>query len=83
MPLYRADRTDNVGWDEHDGLVVRATSEDAARALVTKLADPDRRSEVDLNDWLSGFNVDGSNWELELVPTRGTAEVILSSFNAG
>jgi hypothetical protein len=80
MPLYRADRTDNVGWDEHDGLVVRASSEDAARALVTKLAGPNAKWD---EGRLSGFNVDGSNWELELIPTRGTAEVILSSFNAG
>jgi hypothetical protein len=80
MPIYNAWRTDEYGYDEHDGLVVRASSEEAARALVTKLAGPDAKWD---EGKLSGFAVDGSNWELELVPTRGPAEVILSSFNAG
>jgi hypothetical protein len=74
MNLYLVKRTDGIGYDEYDAMIVAARNENEART-------------VDPAEWGWGCGVDSATLEVQRIGTaaRGTANrtVILSSFNAG
>ena len=74
--IYLITRTDRTDYDEYDGIVVRASSEDEALSVVRKT---DRYGDSEFR----GFRPDGTNAKVALVPEDGDVEVILSSFCAG
>ncbi|MFD8595402.1 hypothetical protein ACFV1L_10410 [Kitasatospora sp. NPDC059646] len=77
MPLYLVSRTDRVGWDEYDEVVVRAGSKAAALRLVLNPPEDSCPSAF------YGFEPDGSNAVAERIELRGPSAVISASFNAG
>lgn len=72
VKLYLVKRTDEVTWDEHDAIVVRAKNADRARemAFTGHYGGP-----------YSGFTPD--NIAIEEIAVKGDEETILASFNAG
>lgn len=76
MNLYKAKVTGPISWDEYDGFVVRAESEEAARALVIATY----QSELHYNR--QSFS-DSNYLEIVLLPTEGPPSIVLHSFNAG
>ena len=80
MPkIYIINRTDRVGYDEHDSHVVIADSEEEARALV---ATPDDAKYYWPGDEGSDIWYAESTKVTEVLPTDGKG-IVLSSFNAG
>lgn len=77
MALYLVGRTDNVGWDEHDAVIVRAKNEEDARAMVLEFSDPNRRWS---EDSLHGFTA--RNMNVTKITAAGARGVVLASFNA-
>jgi hypothetical protein len=76
MNLYLVER-DDWGYDEYDGFVVAANTEEEAMALINKEHDPERN----FSDWP---NV--GNKTIEKIGTTDSytePEIILDSFNAG
>lgn len=65
-------RADKAGWDEYDGMVVRATSGQQAIEIAVELTKVN-------------YAYDGEqNWSATtLHPEKGACEVVLASFNAG
>lgn len=73
MKLFLVKRTDESGYDEYDGLVVRAESADRAEAIATNA-----------NGIGMGYTGLGPhNIEVTEITVDGDEEVILDSFNAG
>jgi hypothetical protein len=73
MKLFMVKRTDEPGWDEYDGIVVRAESEARAIEMATGYDE-------------HGIGYTGlapHNIEVTEIPIGGDEAVILSSFNAG
>ena len=73
MNLYLVKRTDRPGWDEYDGIVVRAESEARAIEMATGADE-------------YGIHYSGlapHNIEVTEISADGDEAVILSSFNAG
>lgn len=70
MMLWLLERTDSVGYDEYDSLVVRAASEDEAR----KVAD----SSHCYGPWL-----DTQYCVVKRIDVDGEAEIVHASFCAG
>lgn len=73
MPIYLLVRTDSVDWEENDSVVVRASSEEAARELAAKHSAFEGPS-----PWLSP-----SKSTCEVVTVDGEDEVVLASYKAG
>jgi hypothetical protein len=69
---------DEVDYDEYDGYVIRAGSEQAARALAEGHVPQDRYSRLVRDRWL-----DPTRSSCELLDSEGSAGIILGSFNAG
>jgi hypothetical protein len=72
MNLYLVKRTDSIGWDEHDAIVVRAKDADRAREIAFT---------GHYDGPYSGFTPD--NIEVTEVTPDGNEAVILASFHAG
>ena len=88
MYLYLVKRTDDCGYDEYDGVVLRAETKDRAFAMAT------RKTEVcpDLfpnRPHYEGFALDGSNLTVECIgkafewPGHDREGEVLADFNAG
>ncbi|KAF4408632.1 hypothetical protein [Streptomyces lycii] len=75
MKLYLVERTDTVGWDETNAVVVRAASHLDALALL--------RERLDSGPWLHGIEPDGSNVQIKRIRESGERGVICHDFNAG
>ena len=74
--LYLIERTDEVGYDEYDAVIVNAPDEPTALAKAVEFA-PERR-------FSRSFKADGSNVRIrEIIPSQEDLGVILASFNAG
>jgi serine protease inhibitor len=71
MKLWLLERTNEVGYDEYDAVVVRARSEVEARSIV-------QNARYYQGAWASDENV-----KCTQLTAKGTAEIILGSFNAG
>lgn len=88
MYLYLVKRTDDCGYDEYDGVVLRAKTKDRALEMATRRAE----TRSDLFPRLAqyeGFAVDGSNLTVACIgkayrqhEDEDEGEV-LSDFNAG
>lgn len=76
MKLYLLKRTDDVGYDENDGGVVRASSPRAARKSMAALSGGENR------DGDSPWMDTGRSTCLLLLP-NDKPEVVLASFRAG
>ena len=74
MNIYLLERIGSCGYDENRSVVVRAASETAARCLAKKYL----RGDEDMNIWS-----DKNKVSCQLVPKSGSAEIILTDFNAG
>ena len=74
MHLFLVKRTDDLGYDEYDSMIVAARNENEARAMEPA-------------EWGWGASVDPVTLEVQRIGTanRGTSAgtVILSSYNAG
>lgn len=68
MKLYKITRTDEVGFDEYDSMVVRAGSKEEAVEVANKTSHGDLRQ---------------NNSTVEQLTHTGEAGIILGSFNAG
>ena len=78
MPLWKVALVggrEAADYDEYDAYVVRAATEEEARALSRDLAYIDKRK---LRQFL-----DSTKWSCELVAQDGPTEIIVESFNAG
>ncbi len=74
--IYLIERTDFVGWNEYDAVVVVAPDEGAAFAAAVALSPPNR--------FHVNFQPDGSNVRVrEIIPSQEDVGMILASFNAG
>jgi hypothetical protein len=73
MNLYLVKRTDSPGYDEYDGIVVRAESADRAEAIATNAN----------GIGMSYTGLGPHNIEVTEITTDGDEAVILDSFNAG
>lgn len=82
MALFLVSRTDDVGYDEHDAIVVRAGNEATALKIAMHGIEEEYGGRQYVNRF-SGFAADGSNLEVERLEARGPAELVLASFNAG
>lgn len=69
MKLFLLVRTDYVGWDEYDEVLVRAKSEDDAREIANKKLD-------------ASF-ANGKTSTCKEVKVSGDEGIIISSFQAG
>lgn len=78
--LYLVKRTDEVGYEEYDSMVVAASSEDEARTT-----HPDGRWDEEWAGWSWVFISDIESLSVELIGTAkdGLDGLILASFNAG
>jgi hypothetical protein len=77
VKLYLVSRTDEVDYDEHDAIVVRAESKERAVALAT------HQETFDNVTWAKYSGMRADNVKVTEVTTEGDEEVILASFNAG
>ncbi|MFC4494045.1 hypothetical protein ACFPA8_07855 [Streptomyces ovatisporus] len=88
MKLYLA-KISGTTYDEYDAVLVRAESEEAARAMVTKVDDRESFTDGDGDtyEWVDmaypGAREDGSNVTITRVHDDGAPGEIISSFNAG
>lgn len=76
MNLYLVSRTDRVGYDEYDSMVVAAENEDDARLMKPYNADG-----YDWQDWTDH----PETLTVELIGTAldNTSRVVITSYNAG
>lgn len=70
--IYILERTDEIGWDEYTGKVVRAESEQEARDIANKKTGDEGKI------W-----TDTTKVTCEQVATDGASGAILEAFNAG
>jgi hypothetical protein len=68
--LYLVERTDVIGYDQHDAAVVRAASEADARELASSYT-------------LGGPGWHDNSFTAQLVTEEGERDVVLASFRAG
>lgn len=77
--IYLIERTDEVGYDEYDSVVVIAPDEPTAIAKAIEL-DGDKEGAA----FKRSFRRDGSNMRCrEIIPSQEDVGVLLASFNAG
>jgi hypothetical protein len=80
--LWLVNRTDECRYDEYDGIVVRAESEERAITLACGDTDPDVHPSFRRRP-LRGFLEDGSNARVTELTIESDEEIILLSFRAG
>jgi len=78
MALWLVKRTDDVGYDEYDGLVVRARDEAEVRSIVH---DDDTTGIKTYSAYAGSFR--RREYTVEELQADGESGVILDSFNAG
>jgi hypothetical protein len=71
MKLWHINRTDDVGYDEYDAVIIRAAT---ANDAVTMLFDTHRSA---------GFSRYGPNYTVTELAAEGRPGHVLGSFNAG
>lgn len=75
MKLFLVKRTDNWDYDEYDGIVVRAESEERAVAIAT--------SRDEKFGWANYEGMRADNVTVTEINRDGDEEVVLASFHAG
>jgi hypothetical protein len=83
MALFLVSRTDNVDWDEHRAIVVRAGDEATALKIATNGDEYPLDGRIYWDAHFEGFERDGSNLVVERIDGRGPAGLILADFKAG
>ena len=80
MKLYKVERTDYIGWDEYDAVVVYATDEENAKRIgIQYMSTQEERVKVTY----IGIADDAMIKEHEQHVDESKKNIILGSFNAG
>jgi hypothetical protein len=80
MKLYKVERTDYIGWDEYDAVVVYATDEENAKRIgIQYMSTQEERVKVTY----IGIADDAMIKEHEQHVDESKKNIILDSFNAG
>lgn len=79
MPLYLVSRTDEVDWNEHNDVVVRALTKARALKLVCEGATQSDGTVAHMH----GYEPDGSNATAKRVWALGREQVICEEFVYG